>query len=568
MEALAGWAGLILGFSGLIFVHELGHFLLAKWNGVRVHVFSIGMGPYIVSFTHNGTVYALSLIPLGGYVKMMGQDDLNADLSADKNPEDFRNKRPGQKAQILVAGAAFNILLTLVLFTGCYLAGTPFEPPIIGNIAPNTALAKAVLDSDKTVPAKLKKGDRITFVNTVPVKSYFDLMMQITACPIGQPITLAVQRIDSGRGLDYVHVEMEEDKRNGIPNIGLNPGEVFKEEEVLPLGFATDYLILIGKDPAAEKESKDGAAAKTGKFKKGDRILAVEDRTKPGHPVIYPMDSEFALTNVAAGSRSSDPKQKTGEPRIFIIERDGQRIEIPVSSELDEKSTPRFGLSYGPYKRVTQIDETSEAYKAGLRRGDYVLGFQPDVPTVHPWKTGKLVWVKEIEDKKPSELAVTIPEVNGNNSHDAFRQSFVPMETVQKTGAIDALGTSWDDTKNYTVCMFSTLRNLIVGHVSAKNLSGPLGIGGTIFTVASKQSFAKYIWWLAFISLNLGVMQLLPIPLLDGFHLVIVAAEKIKGSAVNPKIQEAFLYAGLAMIGSLMIYAMWNDIVRFLPGQH
>ena len=81
MELLAGWAGLILGFSGLIFIHELGHFLLAKWNGVKVYVFSIGMGPYIVSYTYNGTVYALSLIPMGGYVKMMGQDDLNADLS-------------------------------------------------------------------------------------------------------------------------------------------------------------------------------------------------------------------------------------------------------------------------------------------------------------------------------------------------------------------------------------------------------------------------------------------------------------------------------------------------------
>src|SRR3977135_3760404 len=101
MELLTGWTGVILGFSGLIFIHELGHFLLAKWNGVRVHVFSIGMGPYIFSFTRGGTIYALSLMPLGGYVKMMGQEDLNPNPDASKDPSDYRNKRPGQRAAIL-----------------------------------------------------------------------------------------------------------------------------------------------------------------------------------------------------------------------------------------------------------------------------------------------------------------------------------------------------------------------------------------------------------------------------------------------------------------------------------
>src|SRR6185295_15361610 len=135
MENIYGWLGVFLGFSGLIFVHELGHFLLAKWNGVHVHVFSIGMGPYLFSFTHKGTIYALSLVPLGGYVKMMGQDDMNADLSENKNPADFRNKRPGQKAAILVAGAAFNIITTVVIFSYCYWSGTDFPTTRLGFIA-------------------------------------------------------------------------------------------------------------------------------------------------------------------------------------------------------------------------------------------------------------------------------------------------------------------------------------------------------------------------------------------------------------------------------------------------
>src|SRR5471032_2331022 len=127
MALLNGWLGLILGFSGLIFIHELGHFALAKWNGVRVYVFSLGMGPYIFSFTWRGTVYALSLVPIGGYVKMMGQDDLNPALDSNPDPSDYRNKRPGQKAAILAAGAGFNIILTITIFTCCYWHGIDLE---------------------------------------------------------------------------------------------------------------------------------------------------------------------------------------------------------------------------------------------------------------------------------------------------------------------------------------------------------------------------------------------------------------------------------------------------------
>src|SRR5579862_6531403 len=167
MALLNGWLGLILGFSGLIFIHELGHFILAKWNGVRVYVFSLGMGPYIFSFTHNGTVYALSLIPIGGYVKLMGQDDLNPNANPSKDPSDYRNKRPGQKAAILAAGAAFNLLFTIFAFALCYGKGMDIEPPRIGQIQADKPLAFADLhqssapDHADGVAAKLKEGDRI-----------------------------------------------------------------------------------------------------------------------------------------------------------------------------------------------------------------------------------------------------------------------------------------------------------------------------------------------------------------------------------------------------------------------
>ncbi len=298
MELLAGWVGLLLGFSGLIFIHELGHFLLAKWNGVRVHVFSIGMGPYLVSFTHNGTVYALSAIPMGGYVKMLGQDDMNADLSETKNPHDFRNKRPGQKAAILVAGAAFNIILTILIYTGCYWVGMDVDSPAIGNISPDKALARATMDNDRTKPANLQKGDRIVRVNDVSVKSNFDAILQVTACTPGEPIVLAIQRKDNARGLDYVRVEIENDKKMGVPNIGIDPQSSYEEEESLPLGFSSELVIFVAKDPAKIENS---AAGKTGKFKKGDRIIALEDRSDPAHVQSY--QNGFEICAAKCGGR-------------------------------------------------------------------------------------------------------------------------------------------------------------------------------------------------------------------------------------------------------------------------
>lgn len=564
METLVGWTGLILGFSGLIFIHELGHFLLAKWNGVRVHVFSVGMGPYLVSFTHNGTVYALSAIPMGGYVKMMGQDDLNADLSADKNPADFRNKRPGQKAAILAAGAAFNILTTIFIYTCVYWSGMWVQPPSIGNVLPDKPLAKATIFGSST-PANLKKGDRILEVGDTPVKSFFDLMLQVTAYPIGKPIYLTVQRKDGNYGArpDVVQVDMEEDKKQGVPNIGLGAASMYKEEEPLALGFTTELFLAVTSNPSDDKKTKDMPAGKTGLFRKGDRILRLEDRTRKDHPVVIPMDSEYALPNAAAASKSADREATKGEPRVFIIERGTETVEIPLIAEIVDGSA-RFGLGFSPFKRVTHIDNKSEAFNAGLREGDLV-SFHADSPHVHPWKSGKLLWVKNVGDEKPQEAKMTVPATEGHDAKDIFQQDFIVEEEYRKPSFFEAMGAAWDDTRRYTVCMFATLRNLFTGHVKAKNLSGPVGIGSSIFAVASEQSPSKYFWFLAFISLNLGVMQLLPIPLLDGFHLVMVAAEKIKGSAVNAKVQEYFMYAGLAIIGSLLMYVMFNDVSRFFP---
>src|ERR1043165_7575036 len=359
MESIYGWIGLLLGFSGLIVMRELGHFLLAKWNGVQVHVFSIGMGPYLLSFTHKGTVYALSMIPLGGYVKMMGQDDLNADVSANKDPRDFRNKRPGQKAAILAAGAAFNIITTIVIFSYCYFSGMHVPSPTIGYVPKDKPLAKAVLLDGKDTPAELEKGDRIERVNDIKVKSYFDMIMEVTAQSGADPIVLYVKRknkkdAQGNTRYDYVQVNVEHDKRQGVPNIGLGGDTAYEGTELLPLGFDSEMCVFIAKDP-----EEDTAAGKSPtKFKKGDRIVRLEDHADKEHPVLIKLDSPHALARLASESN--------GKEYVFIIERSGHKelLNIPLAAQpYKDDGSFRFGIVQSVLYRVTNVDPGSEAAK-------------------------------------------------------------------------------------------------------------------------------------------------------------------------------------------------------------
>ena len=349
MDALYGWLGLILGFSGLIFIHELGHFALAKWNGVKVYVFSLGMGPYLLSFTHNGTVYALSMVPIGGYVKMMGQDDLNPTSEPSKDGSDYRNKRPGQKAAILAAGAIFNLIFTLAAFTACYSIGMHIEPPRIGNIAPSTPLADAVMHPDRK-PANLQKGDLILNVNNVPVKTFLEAQLQISGTPKDQELWLKVQRLNGNA--DDIIVKTKHDKGYGASSIGLDR---YTEKIALPLGFKADEQFLVGDFEKAKdaKALKEKPAYKAG-LRKEDRLVRIEDRTRPeGNDVTTITELEHLLFA---------PQRSKGRPLTYIILRDGKEQELTITPVKNEDTDAYFiGMPFELRQRVTQIDETSEA---------------------------------------------------------------------------------------------------------------------------------------------------------------------------------------------------------------
>ena len=555
LETIIGWTGLILGFSGLIFIHELGHFSLAKWNGVRVYVFSLGMGPYLVSFTYKGTLYALSMIPIGGYVKLMGQDDLNPNEDATPDPHDYRNKRPGQKAAILAAGAAFNIALTLIIFTFCYYHGMDMKAATIGKLAPDSKLAtKATIKGPKgeDIPTNLQEGEKILAVNGVPVKSFFEAMLQVSGVPSGSKIILDVEGPNRHPPDNTVSVIVNYDKKLGATGIGLTP---YVQQQRYYLGFTTKDTVAV----AGFGDPKDPSAAKDAGVKEKDIILRINGKTVND-------EEEFILDVQSCGGKNVtlDVSRE--------IERDGEHVQqeltIPITPKFIEKvGTWRIGLAPNLVRQVIDIDPASQAYKAGLRKADYVTGFQPTdehwAASRRMYSRGTLGWRKDpfdLKDVQHAELTNLTMDGEGLSIVQKHEDTYFYHA---EGGFWDAVGVSWTDTMHFGGSVFTVIRGMFSGDVSGKNASGPVGIGHYIFKVASRQSFIEFLWFMGFISLNLGVLQFMPIPILDGWHLLMVLVEKLKGSPVSPKVLEISQVVGIVIVGTLLVYVTYNDIARF-----
>ncbi|HXE79490.1 MAG TPA: RIP metalloprotease RseP [Vicinamibacterales bacterium] len=301
----------------LIFVHELGHYLAARYNGVRVLTFSLGFGPRLLSVTRGGTEYCVSVIPLGGYVKMAGE---TSDDERSGQPDEFLSKTKWQRFQILVMGPAMNIGLAILLWTGVLMAGAEIpayvdEPPIVGSIEMGSPAERA----------KFAIGDRIIAVAGREVESWkeFDFVvgsrpnrdLPITVLREGRAITLNV-RTDAEGPFDVGRIGVYPTKVNPVVH-AVNPGE-----------------------PA------DRAGVKT-----GDVVLAVE-----GHPVAF------------ASQLSEAIGRRAGKPTRLTLQRDGRTIELTVTPEL-RGETGMIGIRINSRMEMRKIEPGPlEAFRMSLER--------------------------------------------------------------------------------------------------------------------------------------------------------------------------------------------------------
>jgi regulator of sigma E protease len=433
----------------LITFHELGHYLVARLVGVKVLRFSIGFGRIVWSrrVGRDGTEWALSALPLGGYVKMA--DEREGDVLPADRPRAFNRQSVWKRSAIVAAGPLANLLLAVLLFTGTYLVGVPGQRAVLAT--PPVGSPAAV--------AGLAAGDVVAAVDGTAVRSWQDLRWRLLRASGGETATLAVTGPEGRRATRELALA-----------------------SLKPADWDGDFLAALGLKidlgPPRVSEVLPGKPAATAGMESGDIITAID-----GAPMRSPSDVATA-TNAHPGERLR-----------FTLRRDGKTVEAQVVPEATEQNGRRVGI-------------------AGMR-----LGVDPDAL---------------------AGLAVTV-----------------------RYGPVDALVQGATKTWDLSVFTLKMLGRILTGGASLKNISGPLTMAD--YAGQSAQAGAlTFIGYLALISISLGVLNLLPVPLLDGGHLLYYLVEIFKGSPVSDRVLEVGQRIGMAVLALLMALALFNDLTRFL----
>ena len=602
----------MLGIGLVIFVHELGHFLVAKKVGIRVEVFSLGFGPAIVGVKRGDTEYRISWIPLGGYVKMAGE---NPDEPASGAADEFASKPVGARAAVIVAGVCMNAIFAVFGFLVAFKYGVKMEAPAVGQVQPGSA-AEA---------AGLRYGDRILRIGSAEPLEFMDIAL--TAAYASGPLDFTIER----RG-EQKRISVEPRRAEGSP--------------VQQLGF--QHMDAVGK---VEK----GSAAEAAHIREGDWILGVNGkpieafeefiaavRESPGKPLPVEVRHEddtyqtvtitptprqartygFTLSPLpmvdgvipespaaAAGLKSGDTileiASATADVRTLstrVGELATANPGTPISLKIRRAVGGAPGVTETPViALVPRRDEASGQYRLGIKLGVGIVG---DVAPASPAAAAgiapgdRVILVKgklfrNVDhfdrlanfpemDKTPLKLTVVKDGAEGSTKSDQV--SLTPVEVPGRTlgeagiqpdyaffmkraaGIVEPVKLGFDRTYTFAEQVFLTFRGMFSSRIDPTTLGGPIGIAETAYRV-SEYGFGKFLYFLAIISVNLAILNIFPIPILDGGHLVFLAIEKVKGTPVRPEVQAAAQWVGLAILLGLMIYVTKNDLTRvFFPG--
>lgn len=430
---------LMLGF--LVFVHELGHFCIAKWSGVKVLKFSLGFGPKLVSKQWGETEYLICSIPLGGYVQMFGEGGGEAGESAELTPEErersFADKPLGKRVAIVAAGPIMNLLLPFLLLPISYMIGVNVPAfldakPCVGYVyAPSAAEQAGFLP-----------GDCILSVNGDEVDDWSSTNQALIS-HVGAPLKVRILR-----GQQELDLVLSSDVDN-IENLQLRNLGIFPPREAV-VGVAMP-----------------GRPAHAAGIQVGDRILSIGDE---------PVSSWYDLSVLIQGSK--------GAPQIITVQRGSSEIAFTIKPALSDE---------------------------GNR---YLIGIEPKLES-------------------------------------AFK----------RYGFVDSVKTGVEQAFDIIDLTLVFIQKLFSGQVSSQNIGGPI----MVFQMAGQAAqtgITTVLTMMAFLSIQLGILNLLPIPILDGGHLFFYLCEFVFRRPLSMRAREMAQQVGLILLLMLMVLAFYNDIMR------
>ena len=448
---------IIILLGVIIGIHELGHFLAARKFNVHVIRFKIGFGKTLVSrFDKRGTEFSIGLLPLGGYVQMLGEDNpiqgKDSDLDNYSEEISYPQASLGARAIITAAGPIANFVLAVIAYFLIFMIGVKDLAPIVG----------AVNDDSLAMQAGIEVGDRIVSIDNKEVVSLKDLNT-LLALRIGETGSILVNYKKLNSDLKYSE--------------SVNIEDWLSSE--LDQSIISSFGILPFIPPIVSSVQVGSPADKSG-IESGDQIIRVGDNVIR---TWYELVEEI----------SSIPDKETS----LTIKRNGTSFSVPASigSVQDE-----LGMKIGRIG-IARISSNEEI---------------------------------------PDEFLV-----------------------ITKKGPIESFALGIKETYNFTVLILDSIGKMITGSISAENIGGPIQIA-VLSGSAAKAGLVSFISMIALLSINLGLINLLPVPILDGGQLVLIAAEKIKGSPLSEGFVEFAYRIGLLLVIGLMAFAVFNDITRIV----
>lgn len=551
MGALQNTVFFAIFIGVLVTVHELGHFLAAKWAGVKVLKFSIGFGPKLVGFRRGETEYVIAAIPLGGFVRMAGE------IPGDDVPEEdvkrsFLSAPWWKRAIIVVAGPAFNLIFPILAYFIAFIGDHQVLSPRVGWVEPDYPAARA----------GILPGDLITRVDGQPIRAFDEIRTALDGV-WDREVAVTVKRGDQDLVLRITPMKLEES----------TPLEKVKRGLLGVSPIARPAIIGVPK----------GSPAEAAGLRSFDRILSINGDV---------VRDEVQLDQVLA--------RKTGDLKVQVIRSEladvgGANVVIP---ELDTITVPRsegtgfaaLGGAESADTYVWTVFPGSPAAKAGLKRGDKLVSI--DGAKLGSWFTVQtrlraaektpftLTWISDGEEKSQKLSQVSEEELDElKNKSEILELGVRPRAAFQGSevlaggpeaeritvhlGPGDAFIASVKTVPEGIRAIALIMGKLFTRDIPLESVGGPI----MLFQVAAKSAEAGYEVFLknmALVSVNLGLVNLLPIPILDGFGLLAAIWEGIRRRPIPVRAREIANIVGLAVLALLVVLVFKNDITKLL----
>ncbi|MDA1114160.1 MAG: site-2 protease family protein [Planctomycetota bacterium] len=588
----------VLGIGLLLLLHEAGHYYAARAVGIKVHVFSLGFGPKIVEWRYNDCDFRLAWIPLGGYVRVAGEDPNVA-----PKPGDLFYASAPKRLLFYSGGIIINFLFAFLLIPILFMVGVPFEAPVIGSVNPGEAAWEAGVQA----------GDRVIEVDGRTVYGFRHVHSSVALAPREAPIEMVVVGLDGETR--HLQLTPEYNSEKGFQGIGANPflelrfkagtelakaakgaaiqsvngvpsnsGALFAailedaRQNMAPLQvtYLSDDGILraatveasmitpenapdqIGIAPLRRKvETASGPLDQV--FLKGTELVRVNQREIRGRgDVLLAIHAAGGLESFAylPDGPDSTPVETVLEAPILMTSSDASsNLHLTATSEVRYSVYPgsaaeRAGLEDGC--RILRVDDEPVPSFEELR--SLVLGIEPSAQG----ETKITLDVIDPGEQFSRKVDIALAPIPGV-AYDLEMQ--VAMEKVRTNSPLRAVSLGFLEAKSMVGEVLTTLQRMVSGSIDKKNLGGIISIGTATHSFAS-QGLIPLFFFLCMISVNLGVLNLMPIPALDGGHIVFALYEIIVRRPVSMAVQNGFQVIGVFVVLFLLIFVTTMDIQR------